>query len=1180
MNSKIKKLSILESKLRKNGNAFRDAKERKLIEEERLKKIKKEKESLEKEIEGFSRRARFLEKRADHFTKKENFFKAQKKNIEKKESEEQNPTKKRRIEKERWILEEKRRKIEEQKWKVEDSLKKINRTLREKEGKINGEIKSQERKITFKIQRADAIIKKSKAWEIFLKKEINSEKRKEKQRINEEREEKEIVEKIRTEARKRETEIIQKEKEEKARELQRNLQKEEKQSAIEKRKEKQRVNEEREEKETVEKIRAEARKRETEIIQKEKEEKARELQRNLQKEEMKIEMDEKFKDLLEVIAQNRKEISSLKKDLEEKEKRRDDLSYLGEENYEEKRQADIIREKIEEEKKILKAKEDLVRKEGYSVGFSEEKKEDPFKEFRHQDNKQQPEFSQEPVAPIQEKEVTQRISNNNVQKLTHEEAEALFKKAEKSYLAGSMQIAKVRFQRIVDNYYPGEQKGILSKMGKTLDVRAGEYISKIEAKKEKEQISSIQAEKSDDLLETLYLERKEIEKEIQEILEQRKEIEEKIKEAERSENLQEVSRLSHQFEEIDYKRSLLERKLGENIEKIENIKENPYTSPTIIREVIREKVQSPPREDISEEIKRILAEKELIQKEIESATKKKEEEEKRAKEIKEKEKKLQEEKIELEKKEEETDDEKEKEEIKKRKEEMEKELRRLIAEETTEKWENRIREVENEVMRVNKKYEDLTKKEESLRLQVKEINEWGPERRKKEKDVDTYRALYGKSFVNHPQKINSFLEDKESKKESDNDLKKLKPSKDFFLKPPLLIAIDISDYSLEVFVINDQKTVISFGREILEEGIVYNGEIRDEKKLKEKINDVFKKTKPTPIIKKENRRIKGAINLPESKVFIQQVKVKESEDILEFIKKEIERTIPIPISDLYFHYHEILLSKEKEKIVLCVAVEKRIVDQYIKLLRGVEIDPIIFDLEASSLGRCLLLSDVGKKGKKENKIKSEMIIDIGARSSNVSVFYGQTLAFSASIPFGGAYFTERIAKEMKITIEEAEKKKKKIGMRGEMKNILSDSLEKILREVREVEKYYSREMGGEIENIVIVGGSSLVPGVVDYFKEKLGEIVSIGKPLQKIKAIKELNEKEILIYANVIGLALRIAGDNPIDNGINILPEEIKKVEKRHQQERRRWVWISSILLAVLGILALLCSLYYAYGYF
>jgi len=103
---------------------------------------------------------------------------------------------------------------------------------------------------------------------------------------------------------------------------------------------------------------------------------------------------------------------------------------------------------------------------------------------------------------------------------------------------------------------------------------------------------------------------------------------------------------------------------------------------------------------------------------------------------------------------------------------------------------------------------------------------------------------------------------------------------------------------------------------------------------------------------------------------------------------------------------------------------------------------------------------------------------------------------------------------------------------------------------------------------------------VDYFKSELGDAVSIGQPSQKIKGIKELNEKELLIYANVIGLALRIVSDDPIDSGINILPEEIKKTEKRYQQERRKWVWTSSILLASLGILALLCSLYYAYGYF
>jgi len=567
--------------------------------------------------------------------------------------------------------------------------------------------------------------------------------------------------------------------------------------------------------------------------------------------------------------------------------------------------------------------------------------------------------------------------------------------------------------------------------------------------------------------------------------------------------------------------------------------------------------------------------------------KKKEEEEKKEKEIRKREKEIEEEKEKLNEKEKNTESGEEKAEIKKRKEEMERELRRLITEETTEKWEKRIRKVENEVMRVNMKYEDLTKKEEVLRGKIQEIGTWGPESRKKEKDIDTYRSLYGKTTVNTKQeelKKSDFSDQKKSKrstgKSSDGlNLKSLKPSKDFFLKTPILISLDISDYSLEVFALNEQKVITSFGRTLLEEGIIYNGEIREKEKLKKVVIEVLKKTKPYPIIKKTDRRIKGAINLPESKIFVQQVKIKKEEKILEKIKSEIERTIPVSIEELYFHYHDIPMFEGDEKVVLCVAVEQRIVKQYIEFLQSIDIDPIIFDLEAASLGRSLLTIEKNEKNEKQKK-EDEMIIDIGARSTTVSIFRNKTLSFSVSIPFGGAYFTEKIAKKLDITNEEAENRKKRIGLRGELKNILTDSLEKILKEIREAERYYSREIGGEIEKIIIVGGSSLVPGLLEYFKEELGEIVSIGRPLEKIKANKEIDEKESLVYTSVIGLALRTTEKDPIETGLNMLPEEIRKIEKRHQQERRRTVWIGAIILAALGIIALFFSLYYAYAYY
>ncbi len=570
------------------------------------------------------------------------------------------------------------------------------------------------------------------------------------------------------------------------------------------------------------------------------------------------------------------------------------------------------------------------------------------------------------------------------------------------------------------------------------------------------------------------------------------------------------------------------------------------------------------------------------------------------------EKEIEEEKKKLDEQEKRTSSKEEKEQIQKRKKEMEEEFRRLIKEETEEKWGKRISEVENEVAEVNKKYKELTEKEKTLRRKIEKIGTWGPESRRKKEEVDEYRSLYKKPKFTVPkenvqggeEKIEVEKSEKPEEKSEKGDLKTskikklfhfFKPSKDFFLKAPLLLGIDVSDYSVEIISINEKKKVNSFGRELLNEGVVFNGEIRKKEDLKKAFLRVFKNAKPYPIKKDKRKRIKGIVSLPESKVFVQQLKIKENEDVLQKVKEEIERTIPIPADDLYFYHHSVDLSEKKEKAVLCIAVEKRVVVDYVEFFRSIEVDPIVFDIEAASLGRVFLSSfkkenkkkqKNKKKGKKKEKEKkedkvaiNEMIADIGARTTTLNIFHNGHLFLSVSIPFGGAYFTERVAKKLDIAKEEAEKKKKELGVHGKTREVLLESLEKVVQEIKNAESYYNREFGENIEKIILVGGSSLIPGLLDYFKEELGENVEIPDPLERLKITEKIGEEEALLYANAIGLSLRATEKDPIENGFNLLPEKIKKEEKRYQRERKGTIRFLAVVLALLGFVALFIAL-------
>jgi type IV pilus assembly protein PilM len=1130
--------------------------DKKKIKEREVEALLRKEEELKKQRRKFLQKKEALEEKIIILKKREAVVRSEKKEIEEKEKVERDLIKKREIEKKRWEIEEKKREIEKEKWGKEDKAKLLSEEIREIEIEVTRVLKPQRKIAGEKIIKIVDLLRRIETREKNLKKEGIEAKR-----AVEENRKKEIEEKKRAEEEKKKQEL---------------------------------------------------------------EFKKEESEKDTKDEEARKKIEEVFK----VIEKNKEEISSLKEELLKKEKeqigvpdtlsrqfsdgeksvdfseekRKEDYKELVEKEIKmqqqvetEKKQIDFIREKVKEEQERWQKMQERVRSESSEAQdiYTTSKKEHKNEEKSQEKNT----FLQTPFQQ-QKRDDDQKEEKDKEEKLKmeEEEAEALFKKAEQSFYAGNFSTARSRFDRIAKNYIPSENNSLFGAIKtKSLNEKAIDYLQKINDKENKKQ--GIVALNNSNLLEDEKLneERKKIEQELQELLAERRRIKESKKKMEEEGVNEEIIReIDNEFNDLEKKRTEAERKLGKIIVETEERKENFYSGPTVIvKEIVRErgdeKVKDEIKEEIQKEIEKIIKEKERLSK-IEKLINKKKEDESiaQSEEIRAKEKEIEKEKEKLEEKERATQSEEIKEEIRKRKKEMEEELRKFIEKETTEKWEKRIRGVESEITEVNKKYKELTEKERHLRGKIKEMESWGPEGRKRKEEVYEYRSLYKKSAhqtANSEEKLEN-IETKEKEKTFNfpqrvNFFFKslLKPNKDFFLSSPLLVAIDISDYSIEVFCINNKGVTISFGGGLLEEGVVYNGEIRDEERLKKALLQILLEAKPKSLKQEKGIRIKGIVSLPESKVFTQQLKITGEDSVLERVKEEIRNKIPIPIEDLYFYYQTISFVNKNEKMVLCVTVEKKTVDKYIEFLQSIDIDPIVFDLEGVALGRAVL-STVPEKNKNTKEILSEMIVDIGARVTTISVFCNRELSLSVGVPFGGAYFTENIAKTLNISKEEAEKKKIMLGVDGEIREILSELLEKITEEIRNAESYYERTIGGKIQKIFLTGGSVIIPKILEYFKESLGEIVEIGNPLQKIKPVKELKESEALIYANAIGLALRTVEKDPIDGGFNLLPEEIKKQEKRYQRERKRIVQFGAMLVALVGVTALSLSSYYAYKTF
>lgn len=349
-----------------------------------------------------------------------------------------------------------------------------------------------------------------------------------------------------------------------------------------------------------------------------------------------------------------------------------------------------------------------------------------------------------------------------------------------------------------------------------------------------------------------------------------------------------------------------------------------------------------------------------------------------------------------------------------------------------------------------------------------------------------------------------------------------------------IFGLNISDYSIEVISLGgsiERPKLLAMARSVLEPGVVEDGKILD----KDKLEGILKTLIEKPNFGKIKTK-KFIFTLPESKIFSHFFELPEALG-KEQVEKEVEfqaiHNFPFPVKELYFDF------KIKEKEVILVAVQKDIVDDYLMVFKKLRLWPITLEIESMSLARALI-------GANQETI---LIADVGARTTNFSLFSENHLRLSISINIAGNKFSQALMEKLNIPFKEAENLKKEIGLNPEEKEgktflILQKEIQEIIFEIKRIEEYFQNKEQKSIEKIILAGGSAALPHLPEYLAENLEKPVLIGDPWEKINIDilkkKEYFEKALeinpVLYAGVIGSALRGLTVNPTRDGINLLP--------------------------------------------
>ncbi len=344
-----------------------------------------------------------------------------------------------------------------------------------------------------------------------------------------------------------------------------------------------------------------------------------------------------------------------------------------------------------------------------------------------------------------------------------------------------------------------------------------------------------------------------------------------------------------------------------------------------------------------------------------------------------------------------------------------------------------------------------------------------------------------------------------------------------FYKDKPIIGLDISQTGVKVMAIDPKKwLVLGYGSIDLDPVKVQKSLESNDPYLTENISSLLTE-KVIGVLPSEQT----VISVPTGKTFSRTftIPAKAEATLADAVEIEVDQYVPIPMNSLYIDY-EIIERRKDGLSVIMSAVPKSLVDSCLSAARAAGLEPIMVEPSINAVARVLETTEEGHL--------PTLIVDIGPASTDIAVLDGGAIRISGGLGIGGNTFTLDIAKKLGVALENAHQLKVLNGLsagprRAKITAALEPSLQRIASEIRKVIRYYNERLNDDrkLEQLVIVGGGSNVPGIGDYFTNELVMPARVASPWQKLDfgKLPQPNKQFRPRYITVAGLASVNQGD-------------------------------------------------------
>lgn len=272
----------------------------------------------------------------------------------------------------------------------------------------------------------------------------------------------------------------------------------------------------------------------------------------------------------------------------------------------------------------------------------------------------------------------------------------------------------------------------------------------------------------------------------------------------------------------------------------------------------------------------------------------------------------------------------------------------------------------------------------------------------------------------------------------------------------------------------------------------------------------------------------------------------EKRKIKELVRYEASQNIPFPIDEVIWRYNIVGGIPGLDENVGLVAVRKDVVKELLERFSLYGETPA--HIQPAPLA---IYNFIQYDMQPEEPI---LVLDIGEEFCDLIVINEEDY-WPRSLPVAGRDITKTLVDKFKVSKEEAEDLKRKLGGSKQAEKVFG-TLEPVLRNLvgeiqRSVGFYKSQHSALEFKEMYVFGGTAILPGFNRFLERELGIKVKVIDQFNRIQVGRGIDPALVGNYLRELGVAIGLAvqGLGLARMNINLMPDEY--LEKKKASTKR-----------------------------